>query len=168
MPEIVWKAYIDFEEDEAATSADYDRVQGIYDRLVSRTHYVKVWTVYAHYELSVAGPDPSPVLDSKEVDRYSAVASVSCAHAVSDMARDDLAVYGEANERASWLLTWRAFEATHGISEDEQKVTALMPRRVTKRGRVGEDDYEEYVDWVFPGEDRRFIGQAGGFGGEGA
>jgi crooked neck len=72
MPELVWKAYIDCEEDEAAASGDYDRVRCLYERLVSRAHHVKVWIAYARFELSVPALDSSPVLNSKDADCYAA------------------------------------------------------------------------------------------------
>lgn len=38
MPEILWKAYIDFE----ISSGEYDRARKLYERLLSRTMHVKV------------------------------------------------------------------------------------------------------------------------------
>lgn len=38
MPEVIWKAYIDFEIEQA----DYDRARQIYERLLERTQHVKV------------------------------------------------------------------------------------------------------------------------------
>lgn len=49
MPELVWKAYIDFEEYEE----QYDRVRQLYERLLQKTDHVKVWINYARFEINV-------------------------------------------------------------------------------------------------------------------
>jgi crooked neck len=49
MPELLWKAYIDFEEEEG----EYDRTRGLYERLLEKTDHVKVWISYAHFEINV-------------------------------------------------------------------------------------------------------------------
>jgi len=49
MPELLWKAYIDFEEEEG----EYDRTRELYERLLEKTDHVKVWISYAHFEINV-------------------------------------------------------------------------------------------------------------------
>ena len=49
MPELLWKAYIDFEEEEG----EYDRTRKLYERLLDKTDHVKVWISYAHFEINV-------------------------------------------------------------------------------------------------------------------
>ena len=49
MPELLWKAYIDFEEEEG----EYDRTRQLYERLLDKTDHVKVWISYAHFEINV-------------------------------------------------------------------------------------------------------------------
>lgn len=49
MPELLWKAYIDFEEEEG----EYDRTRQLYERLLEKTDHVKVWISFAHFEISV-------------------------------------------------------------------------------------------------------------------
>ena len=49
MPEILWKAYIDFEIEQEET----DRARDLYKRLLHRTQHVKVWLSYAQFELQV-------------------------------------------------------------------------------------------------------------------
>merc|ERR1719219_2063995 len=48
MPEILWKAYIDFEIEQEET----DRARDLYRRLLSKTQHVKVWMSFAQFELS--------------------------------------------------------------------------------------------------------------------
>lgn len=49
MPEILWKAYIDFEIEQEET----DRARDLYKRLLTRTQHVKVWLSFAQFELQV-------------------------------------------------------------------------------------------------------------------
>lgn len=51
MPEIVWKAYIDFECGEG----ERERARELYERLLERTSHVKVYISYALMEVSVLG-----------------------------------------------------------------------------------------------------------------
>lgn len=53
MPELLWKAYIDFEEEEG----EYDRTRRLYERLLEKTDHVKVWISYAHFEINVPDDD---------------------------------------------------------------------------------------------------------------
>lgn len=53
MPELLWKAYIDFEEEEG----EYDRTRKLYERLLDKTDHVKVWISYAHFEINVPEAD---------------------------------------------------------------------------------------------------------------
>jgi len=53
MPEILWKAYIDFETEQEET----DKARELYRRLLDRTQHVKVWLSYAQFELQVEHED---------------------------------------------------------------------------------------------------------------
>lgn len=53
MPELLWKAYIDFEEEEG----EYDRTRDLYERLLEKTGHVKVWISYAHFEINLPEGD---------------------------------------------------------------------------------------------------------------
>ncbi|KDP27687.1 hypothetical protein JCGZ_19726 [Jatropha curcas] len=48
MPELLWKAYIDFEISEG----EYDRTRQLYERLLDWTKHLKVWVSYAKFEAS--------------------------------------------------------------------------------------------------------------------
>jgi crooked neck len=49
MPELLWKAYIDFEEYEG----EYERTRRLYERLLQKTDHVKVWINYARFEINI-------------------------------------------------------------------------------------------------------------------
>ena len=63
MPELLWKAYIDFEEEEG----EYDRTRKLYERLLDKTDHVKVWISYAHFEINI--PDEGEEEDEEQEDR---------------------------------------------------------------------------------------------------
>lgn len=48
MPELLWKSYIDFEEE----SMEFDRTRYLFERLLQKTDHVKVWISYAHFEIN--------------------------------------------------------------------------------------------------------------------
>ena len=64
----------------------------------------------------------------------------------------------ENNEKEHRLLLleeWKEFEREYGNEEDLDKVSRLMPRKVTKRRQITTEDgsqtrWEEYVDYIFP------------------
>ena len=49
IPEVVWKAYIDFEVEEG----EYDRARVLYEKLLEKTDHVKVWISFAQFEVSI-------------------------------------------------------------------------------------------------------------------
>lgn len=53
MPELLWKAYVDFETEEG----EREKARDIYERLVQLSGHVKVWISYATFE---AEPIPIP------------------------------------------------------------------------------------------------------------
>ncbi|KAA8567072.1 hypothetical protein EYC84_010147 [Monilinia fructicola] len=62
MPELLWKAYIDFEEEEG----EYDRTRHLYERLLEKTDHVKVWISYAHFEINVPDDDEDEAEEDEE------------------------------------------------------------------------------------------------------
>lgn len=53
MPELLWKAFIDFETE----LSEFDNVRQLYERLLARTSHVKVWISFAQFEASLDDPD---------------------------------------------------------------------------------------------------------------
>lgn len=51
------------------------------------------------------------------------------------------------------LNAWKSFEQAHGTPADIAAIEKQMPRKVKKRRKLGEDRYEEYMDYVFPADD---------------
>nr|GFD06093.1 crooked neck-like protein 1 [Tanacetum cinerariifolium] len=48
MPELLWKAYIDFE----IAQGKFENTLQLYERLLDRTKHLKVWISYAKFEAS--------------------------------------------------------------------------------------------------------------------
>ncbi|KAK4635988.1 Pre-mRNA-splicing factor clf1 [Fulvia fulva] len=146
MPELVWKAYIDFEEEEG----EYEKTRSLYERLLAKTEHVKVWISYAQFEISV--PDfVEEITDESEA----AVSDAAKARArkIFERAHKLYKDNSLVEERAALLNAWKGFEETHGGEQDQEKVSKQMPRRVKKRRKLDDDSFEEYMDYVFPADD---------------
>ncbi|WPG99582.1 Pre-mRNA-splicing factor clf1 [Acrodontium crateriforme] len=146
MPELLWKGYIDFEEDSAEEPEDYDRARNLYERLLEKTGHVKVWISYAHFEINV------PDFDNPESEQVS-VASIIRARNIFQRAHKLYKEQSLTEERVALLNAWKSFEDTHGSDDDKEKLAKQMPRRVKKRRKLDDDSFEEYMDYVFPADD---------------
>ncbi|KAI8069529.1 hypothetical protein BC940DRAFT_297956 [Gongronella butleri] len=140
MPELLWKAYIDFEIEQE----EYTHTRDLYERLLERTDHVKVFISYAQFELSIPYPDD----DDKQqgVERARAIFEKASNH----MKQKDL-----KEQRVLLLDAWKDFEENHGTAESLQAVKDKEPKVVKKR-RKAEDStednviWEEYFDYIFP------------------
>lgn len=150
MPELLWKAYIDFEEEEG----EYARTRSLYERLLAKTEHVKVWISYAHFELNVPDADDDPdAEDQEDEDKPLSPATIARARTIFERAYKSMKEKGLKEERVALLTAWRSFENTHGGKEDMEKVEGMMPRKVKKRRKMDDDSFEEYMDYVFPADD---------------
>merc|ERR1711915_445769 len=134
MPEILWKAYIDFEIEQEET----DRARDLYKRLLERTQHVKVWLSFAQFELQVEHED-----------------RIAEARHVYEEANKKLRQGQEKEERLMLLEAWKEFEKEDGDERSRKVVDDLMPRRVKKRRKIQSEDgvdqgWEEYFDYIFP------------------
>ena len=146
MPELLWKAYIDFEEEEG----EFERTRELYERLLQKTEHVKVWISYAHFEINVPDSD----MDDEEADNAPISGEAKArARAVFERAHKLYREREMKEERVALLNAWKSFEDTHGSDEDKEKLAKQMPRRVKKRRRLDDDSFEEYMDYVFPADD---------------
>ncbi|XP_059146272.1 crooked neck-like protein 1 [Physella acuta] len=137
MPEVLWKAYIDFEVDQE----EYDNARKLYRRLLQRTQHVKVWISFARFELSV--PEETALQKSREVYKE---------------ANKALKNAQDKEERLLLLESWQALEEEAGDDQSKQQVEKLMPQKVKKRKKIQTDDgldagWEEYFDYIFPDEE---------------
>lgn len=153
MPELLWKAYIDFEEEEN----EYERTRALYERLLEKTEHVKVWISYAHFEANIPeeveegaeDEDEEPPMSEEAKERSRKV----FARGHKSMRDADL-----KEERVTLLNAWLAFERSYGSAADAEAVQAQMPRRVKRKRRLDDDSFEEYFDYVFPADDQQAKG----------
>ncbi|EFH52329.1 hypothetical protein ARALYDRAFT_323672 [Arabidopsis lyrata subsp. lyrata] len=138
-PELLWKAYIDFE----ISLGELERTRALYERLLDRTKHYKVWLSFAKFEASAA-QDTDVILEH--------------ARAIFDRANT---YYKESKpelkeERAKLLEDWLNMEASFGIPGDVSAVQSKLPKKLKKRKPItredGETEYEEYIDYLFPEE----------------
>ena len=147
MPELVWKAYIDLEEYEG----EYERARDLYERLLSKTDHVKVWINYARFEINV--PESEEEEEEGEEARPVSEEAKARARKVFQRAHDVFKNKELKEERVDLLNAWKSFENTHGSKEEIEKIEQQMPRRVKKRRKLDDDQFEEYLDYVFPADD---------------
>lgn len=147
MPELVWKSYIDFEEEEG----EFERTRGLYERLLERTRHVKVWISYAHFEINV--PDDGAEEEGEDEEAPISDAAKVRARKIFERAHEGFKKDNLVEERVQLLNAWDGFEQTHGSEEDKTKVKKMLPRRVKKRRKLDDDSFEEYLDYVFPADD---------------
>lgn len=134
MPELLWRAYIDFEIEQE----EYSKVRDLYERLLERTQHIKVWLSYAKFESS---------LETEE--------GVENCRKVYERSNNALKNGSDNEERSMLLEAWREFEKKQGDLTTLEVVQKKMPRRIKKKRKLYRDDgtdagWEEYWDYVFP------------------
>jgi len=160
MPELVWKAYIDFEEEQEDSEASA-RSNALYERLLKKTNHVKVWISYAQSVLNQPDPDePEPTDDVDEgAEHHFSPTAIARARKVFERAGAGYKSAGDGSEikesRVALLTAWKSFEAAHGSDADKEAIEKQMPRRVKRRRKLDDDSFEEYMDYVFPADDEQ-------------
>ncbi|VDN26192.1 unnamed protein product [Gongylonema pulchrum] len=137
MPEVLWKAFIDFE----IGQEEYHRARQLYESLLDRTNHVKVWISLAEFEMKMR--------------------NVQAAREVYERANRTL-TNKEKEAKVLLLESWMQFETKHGDEKSVAAVTRLMPKKVKKRREILNEDgvdagWEEYFDYVFP-DDQASVG----------
>ena len=153
MPEVVWKAYIDFEEEEG----EYERTRELYERLLEKADHPKVWISYAQFEINMPEADKGEEEqeEEEEVERPVSEEAKARARNIFERAHKSMKDRELKAERVSLLNAWREFEGMHGSPEDIEKIEKQMPRRTKKKRKLADDTYEEYVDYIFPADDQQ-------------
>ncbi|KAJ8768559.1 hypothetical protein K2173_022669 [Erythroxylum novogranatense] len=150
MPELLWKAYIDFEISEG----EYDRTRDLYERLLDRTKHLKVWISYAKFEATAMEEDcldPDSLKEKKKL-------CIENARRVFEKAINYYRTSAPElkEERAMLLEEWLNIESSSGEFGDVSIVQVKMPKKLKKRRQMVSEDglagYEEYIDYIFPEE----------------
>lgn len=151
MPEVVWKAYIDFEEEEG----EYEKTRALYERLLEKANHPKVWISYAQFEINIPEGGDEAEDEEEEAERPVSEEAKARARVVFERAHKSMKERELKNERVTILNAWLAFERTHGSEEDVEKIQKQMPRKTKKKRRLDDDTWEEYTDYVFPADDQQ-------------
>ncbi|GFT23485.1 crooked neck-like protein 1 [Nephila pilipes] len=138
MPEVIWKAYIDFEIERE----EFDRARELYERLLEKTQHVKVWISYARFELG-CGEGRDAVLQARHI---------------YEKANKSLRNANQKEERMMLLEAWKDFEEQFGDEQSQRDVQKQMPKKVKKRRKIQTEDgtdggWEEYFDYIFPSDE---------------
>ncbi|KAF5368924.1 hypothetical protein D9758_002968 [Tetrapyrgos nigripes] len=156
MPELLWKAYIDFEVEEGEREA----ARTLYDRLVQLSGHVKVWISYALFEaeampLPRAEREEEEEEEDEEAEQKMVPGDPDRARAVFERAYKDLKGKGLKSERVALLEVWKTFEENQGSEEGVKKVQNMMPV-VSKKRHVDEETGQTVEDWelVFADDER--------------
>lgn len=154
MPEILWKAYIDFEVDE---QGDREKTRSLYERLVILSGHHKVWISYAEFEGSSI-PLPRALREEEEdedAEPRVVAGDPEQARQVFERGYKDLKNKGLKAERVALLESWKAFEQENGSENDVAKVQGMMPI-VGRKQHVDKETGQVVEDWelVFADDER--------------
>ncbi|CAI9103362.1 OLC1v1001827C1 [Oldenlandia corymbosa var. corymbosa] len=147
LPEVLWKAYIDFE----ISKGEFGKTRALYERLLKRTKHFKVWLSYAKFEASAMEEGPKEEAKEQCIQRARGVFERALDYFVTEAPE-------LREERAMLLEEWLKVERNAGAVGKVDLVSAKLPKKVKKRRRIEvEDDdglgrYEEYMDYLFPEE----------------
>ncbi|CAI7634317.1 unnamed protein product [Penicillium bialowiezense] len=147
MPEILWRAFISFEEEEG----NYAGVRVLYERLLEKTDNLKVWTDYATFEIGLQDEQEAPKDDEEKRNSEPYIK----ARAIFSRAHDYYKERNQNDPRATVLKQWAHFERAHGPRDEAVNLLKQVPRAIKKRRKLDDDTYEEYRDWVFPADDQQ-------------
>lgn len=155
MPELLWKAYIDFEISEG----EYERTRDLYKRLLDRTKHLKVWISYAKFE-ATGGVEGSKDDDQTSVEQSTEQSTerLENARRVFEAAISYFRTSAPElkEERAMLLEEWLNIESKFEDIGDVSLVQKKLPKKLKKRKQIISEDgpagYQEYYDYIFPEE----------------
>lgn len=156
MPELLWKAYIDFEIGEE----EYENTRDLYYRLLDRTEHVKVYISFAQFELSIPYEDGNAqgVVRARKIfeTAYDKMKEKDLKEEVKITDAFFLmeSLIHNIRQRVLLLEAWKDFEENYGDESTKVVVQSKMPKVVKKRRRAAdstEDNiiWEEYFDYIF-------------------
>ncbi|CAL9023144.1 unnamed protein product [Prunus brigantina] len=154
MPELLWKAYIDFELSEG----EFERARELYERLLDRTKHLKVWISYAKFEASAI----VEAMCSEDQDQdYLREQTKQCVQRVRRIFEKAFNYFRTSEpelkeERCLLLEEMLNVEASFGDLGDASLVQSKLLKKLKKRRAIVTEDgpagYEEYIDYSFPEE----------------
>ncbi|EIM87553.1 pre-mRNA-splicing factor CLF1 [Stereum hirsutum FP-91666 SS1] len=159
MPELLWKAYIDFEVEEG----EREKARSLYERLVDVSGHWKVWVAFALFEAQAMQvprderdeEEEEEGDDEEEKEVKMVEGSLEKAREVFQRGYKSLKNKGLKNERVALLQVWKNFEEQRGTEEDVERVQGMMPVQ-GKRRYVDEETGQlvEDYDYIFADDER--------------
>lgn len=142
-PEKLWKFYIELE----VACGEVARARALYRRLLEQTQHVKVWLAFARFEHETAHSAANARAVLREAD--------ACFRAAPDSPLDRPQ---QREARALVAETALSLERDIGDPAAIAAAQARLPQRVRRRRALRAADgsdagWEEYWEYVFPGED---------------
>ncbi|RDB27073.1 Pre-mRNA-splicing factor CLF1 [Hypsizygus marmoreus] len=149
-PELLWKTYIDFEQEQ---DGGRERTAALYERLVALGGDVKAWVAYA---LFLAEDVPVERVADRDGEMEEEIEAgemeprdPALARSVFRRGYHDLKARGLNTERVALLEVWKAFEERNGSANDLATVQCMMPIKAIQRREHKETgeivEVEEYV-----------------------
>ncbi|CAN4095215.1 unnamed protein product [Withania somnifera] len=131
MPELLWKAYIDFEISEG----EFERTRALYERLLNRTKHLKVWISFAKFEASAINSEAEEDIELKK----------NCLQHARDVFERAISYFRNSapelkEERAMLLEEWLNMESSFGELGDVNLVRAKLPKKLKKRRQIDMED----------------------------
>ncbi|KAH0686762.1 hypothetical protein KY290_018375 [Solanum tuberosum] len=134
IPELLWKAYIDFEISEG----EFERTRALYKRLLNHTKHLKVWISYSVIDDSDIKQKKKCLQHARDVFERAVSYLINSAPELKE-------------ERVMLLEEWIYMESNFG---DANLVRAKLPKKLKKRRQIETEDgpaaYEEYIHYLFP------------------
>ncbi|KAJ4755522.1 Pre-mRNA-splicing factor CLF1 [Rhynchospora pubera] len=161
MPELIWKAYIDFEISER----NFENTRELYESLLERTKHLKVWLSCAKFEASAdydieeLDENGKPSEEDVEAFKLRQLDRVQKSRAIFEHAFEHFR-HNEPElkeERAMLLEEWLNVESSFGALGDVSIVQKKLPRKIKRTRPIASEDgtpagFEEYIDYIFPDE----------------
>lgn len=150
--EYVIMSFIDYYKNEIR----YAEARKLYRRLVEQVSTAKVWISFALFESSI--PTDSQLKAFEESTDEEFEFSINETHREKTRR-----IFKEANvlfkqkglkeERAVVIQAWKQYEESHGSEESLNDITKKIPV-IVKRRRLIEGEEEEYLDYIFPEDEK--------------
>ncbi|KAI4373021.1 hypothetical protein MLD38_011191 [Melastoma candidum] len=151
MPELLWKAYIDFEISEG----EFENTRELYVKLLSRTKHLKVWISYAKFEASAIQEVSDEGMSQEQLELYQLDQRRRCIERARSVFESAVNYYRKSSpelkeERAMLLEEWLEVERSFGELGDVSSVQRKLPKKLKKKRPLETEDgpagFEEYID----------------------
>jgi len=144
-PELLWKAFLDFE----TAKIEFERTRVRYERIPNRKkQHLEIWISYAEFEATATRK--AGLEQKKQCIEHARRVFEEAVSYITSSAPDS------REEKAMLLVKWLNLEASSGELGDVSLVLPKLPKKLQKRRKITTEDgssrIEEYFDYRFPEE----------------